>query len=141
LKLERKWHERSHWRKGYEPPRSAYQRLCAPGILPLKERRQLQERYESLDPFDLKDDLEEKFKQILHPPSPNDRPPPQNQRWVFHRGTREQRLKARPSARFISPAHTQKCINIRRPGDESETTCLLSSPRCLLSVSQCDHQF
>jgi len=67
LKLERKWREGSHWRKRYEPPRTAYQRLCAPGILSLKERRQLRERYESLDPFDLKDELEEKLKQILHP--------------------------------------------------------------------------
>src|ERR1700733_7427063 len=67
LKLERKWREGSHWHKRYEPPRTAYERLCAPGILPLKERRQLRERYESLDPFDLKEELEEKLKQILHP--------------------------------------------------------------------------
>ena len=65
LKLEEKWREGSHWRKRYEPPRTAYERLCAPGILPLKARRQLRERYESLDPFDLKDELEEKLKQIL----------------------------------------------------------------------------
>src|SRR5260221_5391538 len=67
LKLEHKWREGSHWRKRYEPPRTAYERLCAPGILPLKNRRQLRERYESLDPFDLKDQLEEKLKQILQP--------------------------------------------------------------------------
>ena len=67
LKLEKKWRQGSHWRKRYEPPRTAYERLCAPGILALKERRQLRERYASLDPFDLKDELEEKLKQILHP--------------------------------------------------------------------------
>lgn len=67
LKLERKWREGSHWRKRYEPPRTAYARLCAPGILPLKQRRQLRERYETLDPFELKDQLEEKLKQILQP--------------------------------------------------------------------------
>jgi hypothetical protein len=67
LKLEQKWREGSHWRKRYEPPRTAYERLCAPGILTLKQRRQLRERYESLDPFDLKDKLEEKLKPILHP--------------------------------------------------------------------------
>ena len=69
LKLKRKWREGSHWHKRYELPQTAYQRLCAPGILPLKARRQLRERYASLDPFDLKDELEEKLKRILHPQS------------------------------------------------------------------------
>jgi hypothetical protein len=67
LKLEQKWREGSHWRKRYELPRTAYERLCAPGILPLKARRQLRERYASLNPFELKDELEEKLKLILHP--------------------------------------------------------------------------
>lgn len=65
LKLERKWRQGSHWRKRYEPPKTAYERLCAPGILHPKQRRQLRERYESLNPFDLKDDLEQKLKRIL----------------------------------------------------------------------------
>jgi hypothetical protein len=33
----------------------------------LKNHRQLRERYESLDPFDLKDQLEKMLKQILQP--------------------------------------------------------------------------
>jgi len=49
LKLERKWREGSHWRKRYERPRTAYERLCAPGMLSLKQRRGLRERYNSLD--------------------------------------------------------------------------------------------
>ena len=65
LKLEQKWREGSHWRKRYEEPRTAYQRLCAPGILRLKPRAQLRERYASLNPFDLKDELEKQLKQIL----------------------------------------------------------------------------
>ena len=65
LKLEQKWREGSHWRKRYELPRTAYARLCAPGILRPKERRKLRERYESLDPFELKDQLEQKLKGIL----------------------------------------------------------------------------
>jgi hypothetical protein len=65
LKLERKWREGSHWRKRYELPRTAYERLCEPGLLRPKQRRQLRERYETLDPFDLKDELEQKLKQIL----------------------------------------------------------------------------
>jgi len=67
LKLKRKWREGSHWRKRYELPQTAYQRLCAPGILPQKARRQLRERYASLNPFDLKDELEKRLKEILHP--------------------------------------------------------------------------
>jgi hypothetical protein len=67
LKLKRKWREGSPWRKRYELPQTACQRLCAPGILPQKARRQLRERYASLNPFDLKDELEKKLKEILHP--------------------------------------------------------------------------
>lgn len=67
LKLERKWREGSHWRKRYELPRTAYERLCAPGMLPLKARRQLRDRHASLDPFVLKAELEKKLKQILQP--------------------------------------------------------------------------
>ena len=67
LKLKKKWREGSHWRKRYELPRTAYARLCAPGILDLKERRQLRDRYDSLDPFELKDNLERQLKTILHP--------------------------------------------------------------------------
>ena len=67
LKLERKWREGSHWRKRYEPPRTAYQRLCAPGLLTPQQTRPLRERYESLDPFELKDELEKKLKRILLP--------------------------------------------------------------------------
>ena len=66
LKLKRKWREGSHWRKRYELPQTAYQRLCAPGILPLKARRTLRERYASLNPFELKDEVDKRLKQILN---------------------------------------------------------------------------
>jgi hypothetical protein len=69
FKLQEKWRQGSHWRKRYESPRTAYHRLCLPGILALKERRQLRDRYESLDPFALKDELETKLKRILNPKS------------------------------------------------------------------------
>ena len=65
FKLKEKWRQGSHWRKRYELPKTAYHRLCAPGMLALKARRQLPDRYESLDPFALKDELETKLKQIL----------------------------------------------------------------------------
>jgi len=67
LKLKRKWREGSHWRKRYELPRTAYDRLCRPGVLGLKQRRQLRERYDTLDPFLLKDELERQLRQILRP--------------------------------------------------------------------------
>jgi hypothetical protein len=67
FKLQSKWREGSHWRKRYELPKTAYQRLCAPGMLDLKARRALRDRYESLDPFALKDELETQLKQILKP--------------------------------------------------------------------------
>jgi hypothetical protein len=72
FKLKAKWREGSHWRKQYELPRTAYHRLCAPGMLTLKARGQLRDRYESLDPFALKDELEKKLKQILKPKPPED---------------------------------------------------------------------
>jgi hypothetical protein len=65
FKLQEKWRQGSHWRKRYELPRTAYHRLCGPGILALKERRRLRDHYESLDPFALKDELETKLKRIL----------------------------------------------------------------------------
>lgn len=67
LKLERKWREGSHWRKRYEKPRTAFRRLCEPGILSRKERGQLKERHASLDPFALKDELERRLGPILRP--------------------------------------------------------------------------
>lgn len=67
LKLESKWREGSHWRKRYEAPRTAYQRLCAPGLLSRLRRRQLRDQYESLDPLELKDVLEKRLQQVLRP--------------------------------------------------------------------------
>jgi hypothetical protein len=67
LKLKEKWREGSHWRKRYEPPMTAYARLCQRGILDRKQRSRLREQYASLDPFELKDQLEHQLKKILRP--------------------------------------------------------------------------
>jgi hypothetical protein len=67
LKLKRKWREGSHWRKRYEPPRTAYQRLCDPGILSRQQRNRLKEEHASLDPFALKEELERRLGKILRP--------------------------------------------------------------------------
>lgn len=65
MKLERKWREGSHWRKRYEPARTAYERLMADGQLTKGQRRNLRERYESLDPFALRQEVERRLKPIL----------------------------------------------------------------------------
>ena len=65
LKLAEKWREQSHWRKRYEPAQTAYQRLAKCPRLSGRERRQLRERYESLDPFQLKQEVERRLKKIL----------------------------------------------------------------------------
>ncbi len=69
LKLMSKRREGSKVHKSYEAPRTAYQRLCDPGVLSRKQRGQLKERHASLDPFKLKDELELRLKQILCPNS------------------------------------------------------------------------
>ena len=51
----------------YREAEHAYHRLCAPGMLSLKARRALRDRYESLDPFALKEELEARLKQIRKP--------------------------------------------------------------------------
>jgi len=65
LKLKTKWRERSAWKKRYEPARTAYQRLMEPGVLGRQARRELRDRYESLDPFRLKAQLEAGLRPIL----------------------------------------------------------------------------
>jgi hypothetical protein len=67
FKLKDKWREGSHWRKRYEPPQTAYARLCVTGLLSRQQRGQLRDRHASLDPFVLKDELERRLQQILHP--------------------------------------------------------------------------
>ena len=66
LKLKEKWREKSQWKKRYEPARTAYQRLRDAGVLVGRQaRRELRDRYESLDPFALQAELERRLKPIL----------------------------------------------------------------------------
>jgi hypothetical protein len=65
LKLAEKWRERSHWRRRYEPAQTAYQRLVNCEKLSRKARSRLRDRFESLDPFALKQDVEKRLKKIL----------------------------------------------------------------------------
>ncbi len=109
LKLDKKWREGSHWRKRYEPPRTACERLCAPGMLPLKARRQLRERRDSLDPFQLKDELEAKLKLIMLPKTPHAASP--QAPGIRPQGARAKARRLAPCSRFISLTDTQKHIN------------------------------
>ena len=65
LKLKTKWREKSVWKKRYEPARTGYQRLMDPGVVGRRARRELRERYESLDPFVLQAEVERRLKPIL----------------------------------------------------------------------------
>ena len=65
LKLAEKWRERSHWRRRYQPAQTAYQRLMATAKLPRQKRQELRDRFESLDPFALKQDVEKRLKKTL----------------------------------------------------------------------------
>jgi hypothetical protein len=71
LKLQQKWREGSHWRKRYDKPQTAYDRLLQWGKLTPKQKRHLKDHYKSLDPFTLKKDLEKRLKKILLPKTKN----------------------------------------------------------------------
>ena len=65
MKLVKKWREGSRWVRRHDEPQTAYQRLKAAGNLSAKARRQLRERFESLDPFKLAQEVERRLKPIL----------------------------------------------------------------------------
>ena len=67
MKLIQKWREGSRWKRRYDRPQTAYQRLLASGQLTAKERKMLRDRYESLDPFRLAAETERRLKPILSP--------------------------------------------------------------------------
>jgi hypothetical protein len=65
MKLVKKWREGSRWVRRHDEPQTAYQRLMAHGELRTKDRRQLRERFEALDPFVLGQEVERRLKPIL----------------------------------------------------------------------------
>lgn len=67
LKLQKKWRQGSRWHKRYDKAQTAYQRLCGCGVLGRKQSRDLRDLYESLDPLQLKDELEKRLKKVLLP--------------------------------------------------------------------------
>jgi len=65
MKLIQKWREGSRWIRRHDRPQTAYERLLASQQLPTKERRMLQDYFQSLDPFALAQQVERHLKAIL----------------------------------------------------------------------------
>jgi len=65
MKLREKWREGSRWVRRHDRAQTAYQRLCASGVVRGKPRRCLAEQYASLDPFALAEEIEKRLRPIL----------------------------------------------------------------------------
>jgi len=65
MKLIEKQRVGSRWRWKHDRPQTAYQRLLNMDVLSSKTKRQLQDQYESLDPFELHDQVEKSLRPIL----------------------------------------------------------------------------
>lgn len=65
MKLVQKWRQGSRWKRRYDRPQTAYERLQASGQLKAKQRRQLRDQYEALDPFQLAASIERRLRKIL----------------------------------------------------------------------------
>ena len=65
MKLVKKWREGSRWKRRYDRPKTAYERLQASDQLTAKQRRELRDRHESLDPFTLAAEVERRLEKIL----------------------------------------------------------------------------
>ena len=65
MKLRQKWCEGSRWVRRHDVAQTAYQRLLASDQLKGKQRQRLRDEYESLDPFVLARQLEQRLGPIL----------------------------------------------------------------------------
>ena len=65
MKLKKKWREGSRWKRRHDAPQTAAQRLRARGQLGAKQRRQLRDQYESLDPFAFAAHVQRRLEPIL----------------------------------------------------------------------------
>ena len=65
MKLVKKWRVGSQWKRRHDEPQTAYQRLLKSGQLSYKARRDLRDQYESLDPFELAGQVEQRLRKIL----------------------------------------------------------------------------
>jgi hypothetical protein len=65
MKLQRKWREGSRWVRRHDRAQTAYQRLLASPQISAQSKRQLRDRFQSLDPFLLAGEVEHRLKGIL----------------------------------------------------------------------------
>jgi hypothetical protein len=65
MKLTQKWREGSRWVRRHDEPKTAYQRLLSHQLIGAKQKRALRDHYESLDPFQLGQELEKQLQPIL----------------------------------------------------------------------------
>jgi len=65
MKLADKQRIGARWRRKHDRPQTAYQRLLQMGVLSAKKKRELQELFESLDPFVLHEQLDKALRPIL----------------------------------------------------------------------------
>jgi hypothetical protein len=65
MKLKQKWRQGSRWVRRHDRPQTAYQRLLASEQISAQNKRRLREQFESLDPFVLAQQVEQRLKGVL----------------------------------------------------------------------------
>lgn len=65
MKLVEKQRVGSRWRRKHDKPQTAFQRLLKMDVLNARKKQELRDHYESLDPFELHDQLEKALRPIL----------------------------------------------------------------------------
>jgi hypothetical protein len=65
MKLVEKKRIGARWKRKHDAPQTAYQRLLTLGVLSRRTKRQMREKFESLDPFVLHEQLEKALRPIL----------------------------------------------------------------------------
>ena len=65
MKLIEKWREGAKWKRRHDTAQTAYARLLLIGAINAKSKRQLRDEYQSLDPFELHEQLDKRLGAIL----------------------------------------------------------------------------
>jgi hypothetical protein len=65
MKLKEKWREGSRWKRRHDRAQTAYQRLIASEQISAKNKRRLRDQFESLDPFTLARQVEQRLNGVL----------------------------------------------------------------------------
>ena len=66
MKLIAKEKVNSKYRKKYDKPQTPYQRIMASAHIDEQKKKELQEKHDALNPFELKGAIDRKVKRILH---------------------------------------------------------------------------